>query len=398
MKLLALLSFLVLLAPTDAADWSQWRGPARNGLLERSPSLVNAFGGESSLWQSEPIASGESGGRGSLVVHSQRVYGLTRARSKAEALTEVFCLSAETGTTIWRSPLHEGRAAETGSSTPCIADGRLFVVGSGNKVHCLNVEDGNPVWEAELSRQETKPIASSVAIVGGVVVLHADALTGLDARTGEVLWRQWDIDGYESSPAVWSTAEGDYVVCNTRLQTHIVDPANGEVRWSVPGGGKSTPVVAQEYGGDFLVNMSGSRKSGLSAYRLTPDGPQHLWTVRVFDRAASPVVYDGHVYAVAGGSNGHGARIVCVHLDTGEKAWDEVITFAEVSSPLVADGKLVAVCGTALWLVEATPEKYSILSQANLQITLCTSPTIHGGRLYLRHSGTVACYDLTSAR
>jgi hypothetical protein len=50
-----------------------------------------------------------------------------------------------------------------------------------------------------------------------------------------------------------------------------------------------------------------------------------------------------------------------------------------------------------LWLLQATPEKYSVLSQADYRITLCTSPAVAEGRLYLRQASAVACYDLRSA-
>lgn len=380
-----------------AAGWPQWRGPGRNGLAERSPALVNSLAGQSPLWQSEAIASGEVGGRGSLVVRPGRVYGLTTIQSSDKPFDEVFCLDADNGKTVWRSELAQSRSPEGGSATPCIVGDRLYVVGSGGKVHCLNVSSGSPVWDAALSPPPGNAVASSVAVAEGVAVLLADKLTGLNAETGHVLWTQAEIAGHESSPAVWNTSGREYILCNTNLETHCVDPTSGEIVWSVPGGGKSTPVVAQEYGGDFLVNMSDSRKSGLSAFRLTRDGPQKLWTLRASDRASSPVVFDGHVYAIAGGGSGHGARLLCVHLDTGQVAWDATIDFAEVSSPLIADGKLITVCGTLLWLLQATPENYSVLSQTDCRITLCTSPAILDGRLYLRQANAVVCYDLRSA-
>jgi outer membrane protein assembly factor BamB len=379
-----------------AADWPQWRGPGRNGLVDRSPALVASFAGQSPLWQSEPIPSGDRGGRGSLAVHAGRVYGLASVPAEPALADQVFCLDAGSGKTLWKTRLPGPGAREPGSSTPCLVNGRLYVVGSGSTVVCLNAADGGLVWERKLARPTAKPIASSVAVVGGVAVLLADVLTGLDARTGEVRWAQERITGHESSPASWRANGRDYVLCNTARETHGVDPADGKVLWSVPGGGKSTPVVAQEYGGDFLVNLSDGRKNGLTAYRLTPQGPRKLWSLPAYDRASSPVAFDGHVYAIAGGGNGHGARLLCVHLDTGQVAWEEVVDFAEVSSPVVADGKLVAVCGTFLWLLAASPEKYSVLSQADCRITLCTSPALLDGRLYLRQANAVACYDLRS--
>jgi outer membrane protein assembly factor BamB len=394
MRCLSRLSFSLIAVLVAAADWPEWRGPGRNGLVERSPALVNSFPGQSPTWLSEAIPGGDRGGRGSLVVAAGRVYGLA---SVAGEYDEVFCLNAETGKSVWKTRL-PGPGAEAGSSTPCIVGDRVFIIGSGNRVHCLNAEKGTSIWEARIERTANRAVASSVAVVGKTIVVLADALTGLDIDTGTVRWTQKRVTGYESSPARWAAKDGEKVICNSARETHCVDPADGKVLWSVPGGGKSTPVVAQEYGGDFLVNMSDGRKTGLSAYKLTDKGAVPLWTREATDRASSPVVFDGHVYAVAGGGNGHGARLLCVHLDTGKVAWDEAVDFAEVSSPVVADGKLFAVCGTFLWVLQAGPEKYSVLSQADCRVTLCTSPALADGRLYLRQANAVACYDLRAGR
>ena len=394
---LAAAGLLYIIAPRIAADWPQWRGPDRNGLGPKSPALANSLAGLTPLWLADRIPSGDQGGRGGLIVHAGKVYGVASTTAKSTGTDEVFCLDAATGKTIWKKGYQEPGGAGTGSSTPCLVKGKLYVVGSGRKVYCLNPANGSLIWETTLERTARKPIASSIAVVGKVAVLLADVLTGLDAETGKVLWTQDKIGGHESSPAAWRAKGRDYVICNSDQETHGVDPADGRILWSVPGGGKSTPVVAQEYGGDFLLNMADKRKTGLSAYRLTDKGPQKLWTLLESDRASSPVVFDGHVYAIAGGSTGHGAHLVCVYLDTGKVAWDEVIDFAEVSSPAVVDGKVFAVCGTFLWLLDATPEKYRVLSRADYRIALCTSPTIALGRLYVRQVNAVACYDLRSA-
>lgn len=395
--ILAISGLLLATGSTTAADWPQWRGPDRNGLGPKSPSLTNSLTGLSPLWLAERIPSGDQGGRGGLIVHAGKVYGLASASSKSSGSDEVFCLDAANGKTIWKKGFPETSGAGAGSSTPCIVKEKFYIVGSGSKVYCLNADKGDLIWEAPLSRTGKEPIASSIAVVGKTAVLTADVLTGLDTETGKVLWTQNKITGFESSPVSWSSKGRDHLVCNTDKETHGVDPADGTILWSVPGGGKSTPVVSQEYGGDFLVTMSDKRNNGLTAYRLTDKDPKKLWTLKVSDRASSPVIFDGHVYAIAGGSNGHRAQLLCVHLDTGKVAWEEDVGFAEVSSPVVADGKVFAVCGTLLLLLQATPEKYSVLSQADYRITLCTSPTVVDGRLYVRQANAVACYDLRSA-
>src|SRR5262249_14947005 len=122
---------LVVISTVAADGWPQWRGPGRNGLAERSPVLVNSFPAQTPLWQSEPIPSGDRGGRGSLVIHENKVYGLAGAPMDAISADEVFCLDTGNGKTVWKTPLPEAGLSEAGSSTPCIAKGRLYVVGSG---------------------------------------------------------------------------------------------------------------------------------------------------------------------------------------------------------------------------------------------------------------------------
>jgi outer membrane protein assembly factor BamB len=390
---LALAGLLIVTRSSPAADWPQWRGPERNGIAPKSPALANSVAGLLPLWLADGIPSGDQGGRGGLIVHAGQVYGLAKAPAD-----EVFCLDALTGKTKWRSKLKDTGRGEGGSSTPCIVKDKLYVVGSGSTVSCLNVNSGSLIWEAKLSRTGKEPIASSIAVVGNVAVLLADVLTALDAETGKLLWTQNQIKGFESSPATWSCKGHDYVLCNDERKTYCVDAADGRIAWSVPGGSKSTPVVALEYGGDFLVNMTENRKPGLTAYRLSETEPKQLWALPFGDRGSSPLVFDGHVYVIAGGEfHGYSAHLLNVHLDTGKVAWDEVVDFGEVSSPVVADGKVFVVLGTYLGLLQATPEKYSLLSLADYRIMICTSPTIVEGRLYVRQANAVACYDLRAA-
>jgi outer membrane protein assembly factor BamB len=391
--LLALAPACLAASPGLADDWPQWRGRERNGRAARSPALAARL--SQWAWRSEGLPSGEEGGRGSLAVDGGRVYGVTRGAAGGGPADEVFCLEAGTGALVWKTALAGRAGVEPSSTTPCLAGGRLYIAASTDRLHALDAVSGKELWSAPLERREKGAMASSVAVAAGAAVLLADALAAFDAETGKRLWTQEAVAGHQSSPAVWEAGDGrTFIIANGRLETACVEARSGKVVWTVPGGGLSTPAVASEYGGDFLVVLSGSRRSGLSAYRLEAAGPRRLWTVPVHDRGASPVIHDGHVYAIAGGGSGHGARAVCVHLDSGQVAWDEGIDFAEVSSPVIADGKILAVCGTFLRVIAATPEEYAVLSLTDTQATLCTSPALAGGRLFLRQASGVVAYDL----
>ncbi len=69
--------FLLLAAALNvhAADWPQWRGPLRNGIVPDSPKLLDAFPAEGlkELWESEEIPTNDEGGLSSPVVADGRV-------------------------------------------------------------------------------------------------------------------------------------------------------------------------------------------------------------------------------------------------------------------------------------------------------------------------------------
>ena len=72
-------AWIYLMAGTailNAAEWNQWRGANRNGVVGDKVTLRTVFGeaGPEQLWQSEEIPSDDDGGHGSLVVSGNRIY------------------------------------------------------------------------------------------------------------------------------------------------------------------------------------------------------------------------------------------------------------------------------------------------------------------------------------
>ena len=71
-----LLLFLGCAVGVCGADWSQWRGADRNGVVRDNVTLLNELpaDGPQQLWQSEAIPSNDDGGHGSLVISNNRIY------------------------------------------------------------------------------------------------------------------------------------------------------------------------------------------------------------------------------------------------------------------------------------------------------------------------------------
>jgi len=300
----------------------------------------------------------------------------------------VYCFNGSDGKTIWKKDL-PGRAYNyPASCTPCIADNRCYVVGSNAQVYCFNATSGDVIWQSKTQADPAWKSSTSFMIIDNHAVVLAKHLTAFDKRTGKIVWTQPKLSGKHNSAVTWKKNGKTYLVCNSEKLMGCVDPSDGSLLWSVPGGGYSTAVV----NGDYAAVLSNNKSVGLSAYKISTDSAEKLWSVTISDRGASPVIYKGHVYAVGGRGK---ARFVCVNLESGRVMWDQRVTNTEFSTPVAADDKLIAVIKNELFLIKATPEKYTVLANAPLKLTTCTSPAFVNGRIYVRRRESIACYDLT---
>ncbi|NLF39565.1 PQQ-binding-like beta-propeller repeat protein [bacterium] len=495
----------------SAADWPQWRGPARNGVAPESPRLAEtwAAGGPTCLW-TYAAPSGQQGGLGSLVLADGRVYayvnqmsvqtgGITkltpyqlqqvgwsgekipddlgakveqarlsseRAKTKDEALwkwssdwiasnvppaqkkfenivrerlmlgrkaaapdvvakldtiknkefgsaenlaawyasngipdavskainnrkvgVDIFlCLDAVTGAEVWKNTRAGGSSDWGACGTPCVADGRVYICGSLGDAYCFDAATGAEVWKTNISSSAT---SASFLVHDGLAIVSARPLTALDAKTGRIVWTQKEVQSVENSPLVWKAAGTTNLICNTHETVACVDAASGRVLWKAPGGMYSTPVIED----DWMVLLRGATNIGLAAYKLSTNAATEAWSVLISDRGASPLIHEGTVFAVAQG------RMACVELETGNVLWNTKAPSAEISSPILVDGKILAAGGSGtLLMVAASPAEYTLLAKAPLKVAPCTSPCIAGGRLYLRLDKSIACFDLRAQK
>jgi outer membrane protein assembly factor BamB len=326
------------------------------------------------------------------------------ASVKRRCTDVVLCLDARNGNTVWKVDFPGAVFKYPSSATPCVVNGFCYVIGSDGVTCCLDAKTGAEIWRAKVGDLFYN---SSPLVVDDRLILFAgltmkrgrdyekpqEMLMALDTKTGAEKWKQETVVARSNSPVVWRHAGKDYLICSSWKNVVCVDPVDGRIVWSVPGDttgddiyggqshGHSSPVIS----GDHLVILGGR----LLAYKLKPEGAEKIWDVDVKERGSSPLIYDGHVYAIALN------RAACVKLDTGEVKWDRKIYACDFSSPIVADGKIFAVQRSGILMIEATPEKYSEIKLVKCKPTYCSSPAIVDGKLYLRLKDAVGCFDLT---
>jgi len=290
----------------------------------------------------------------------------------------ILCLDAATGEEIWKFSTEGFPTGRGSSSTPAIADGKVYAALS-TYFYCVDTETGEEVWRAPLEGR--KGPASSPLVHGGKVFLQQNYLSAFDAKTGEMLWKNEAVKGSNQSPAVWR----DIILCNSSNELVGVDLKNGKTLWTRPGGGDGTPVVA----GDTVVIASKLEGKNLIAYTLYDGGAAEAWSTGFLARryGSSPIVHDGHVYHL--GSERH----LCIDIETGETKWERKAQ-SSISSPLLADGKLLVYenRGGFAIMIDAIPDEYTTLGRAKVGALYCASPALVGKDLFLRTADSVACY------
>ena len=303
--------------------------------------------------------------------------------TKKVANDVILCIDAASGKTIFKSELPGEPTGRKSSSTPCVSGGKVYAVGS-TRVFCVDAKTGEKVWETPIA---AKGVASSVLVEDGIVIALCGKLSAYDARTGAELWQNKEFGGQSSSPAIWRHAAGALILCNGQKTFGGIDLKTGETRWSFAGGGDSTPAVS----GDHCAVYSKHKDAGLSVYTLDPASPTKLWSLPLKTRryCSSPIIYQDKVYLLGGSQH------LCADLEGGEPHWNEKRN-SEISSPLLADGKLFVLDtnGSFLSMLRASPAGYEELARAKLRAMRCPSPAFSAGHLYLRTDDRIACFDL----
>jgi len=298
----------------------------------------------------------------------------------------VVCLDLDTGKTLWKAASPGEPRGRNCSSTPCVAGGRVFAMGSTH-LYCVDATSGKALWSQPLP---AKGPGSSPLVVDGAVVILAGRLVAFDAATGKKLWEQPKVAGSNSSPSSWAKDGRTIVICNSRNDVAGVDLKTGDVVWTVPGGGDSTPAVS----GDWLAVYSRNTNIGLAGFKLTTTSAERRWNIPLdpLRTQSSPIMHEGHMYLFDDGEH------MCVSLESGKVAWRQKVP-SNITSPVLADGKIFVLLnnGNNLLMMKATPDDRVELGKTSVKALWVPSPAIADGKILLRMKNGVRCLNLTAS-
>ncbi|AMV18622.1 PQQ-binding-like beta-propeller repeat protein [Planctomyces sp. SH-PL14] len=406
-------------AAAQAADWPQWRGPARDGISKEQ--------GMRSDWEASPPKllwelDGMGGGYASVAVVGDRLY----TTGNTEAGQSLICVDLPSKKIAWSTPLTEKspkHGYEGARCTPTIDGDQAYAVSSDGAITCVDVKNGEINWTRKFSDFGGKMMSgwgfSESPLVDGDRVLCTpggpDAMiVCLDKKTGGDIWKtsmpnigEGGKDGAGYSSIVISNAVGvkQYVQLVGRGVIGV-RASDGQYLWGynrVANGVANipTPVVS----GDSVFASTGYG-TGSVLLQLIKDGDgvraeeKYFLNADTFQNHHGGMILIGdHIYA--GHAHNKGFPI-CVELKSGEVVWGGKMRppqGADGSAAVTAvDGKLIFRYQNGLMaLIDATPAGYKLLGTFTpvfQEKESWSHPVVVDGKLYLREQNKLMCYDV----
>ncbi len=360
-KSVLLFSVLTLfLSALGAQEWSQWRGPERDGVIPASS--------EPREWPEELTRKWRVHvgiGHASPLLVDNRVYIFTRQGEQEVVL----CLNFASGAEIWHDAYeapYTMHQAATGhgkgpKSTPAMHSGRLITLGISGVLSCYQAQEGKLLWRREFSSdfKATSPYfgtATSPLVEGRLVIAHvgghdSGALMAFDLDTGKTVWG-WSEDGPAySSPIVVNIAGIRQVVTQSQENIIGVSAADGRLLWRIP---FTTPhvqnIITPILFGDLLL-FSGLDQ-GVMAVKVTK-GARGWNTEKVWQNNAasfymsSPVLNGDMLFGMSHRNKG---QFVALDAATGKTLWETqgregdntaILTVGDKLLWLGSDGELI---------------------------------------------------------
>jgi outer membrane protein assembly factor BamB len=385
-----------------AGDWPQFRGPTGDGISVASNVPIEWSADKNVAWKTAIPGKGWS----SPILSGGRLYATTAAddADSGDVSLRALCLDAANGQIIWnvevfRPKPEAARQVHTknsrASSTPVIADGRLYVHFGHMGTAALDLV-GNIVWQQQsITYPPVHGNGGSPAVAGDVLVFSCDAaadpfVAALDRNDGQVRWKTprnthagkkfsfstplvIEVDGRQQIISAGSGFVGAY------------DPQDGREIWRVRYGEGYSVVPRPVFAHDTIFVSSGFNRPRVVA--IDPKGAARdateshvLWThERGAPLTPSMIVVGDELYMVT--DNG---VATCLDIRTRRPHWTERLAGDFSASPVLAEGRVYFLNEEGTAYVVKADKEYELLATNELGERSLASPAVGDGALYLR--------------
>jgi hypothetical protein len=188
-----------------------------------------------------------------------------------------------------------------------------------------------------------------------------------------------------------------HVICVTRLSVISLDPATGKLRFRFPFNSTGPKVSAANpvILGDKLF-VTASYGAGAVYGQIQADGFKSLWESDeiLSSQYTTPIQVEGKLIGVDGRQDAGNPILKCIDPMTQKVLWEKPgLGYATL---IAADGKLLIVTTEGELILAALDVKaIRELARARLSNgTIRALPALANGRLYIRDTNELKCFDL----
>jgi len=316
---------------THAADWLRFRGPNGSGTGSGEAQAPIEWSSTKNLkWKVDLPGPGAS----SPIIVGNRIL-LTcwtgyadggNGGSLENLKRHLLCYDRVTGTRLWDAEVpavlpedrFEGMFAENGYATHTpVSDGeKVYVFYGKSGVYAYDL-DGRQLWYVSagtgLDRRNWGSASSPILYRNLVIVTasaESHALIAFDKDSGEQVWKQ-EAEGLGST---WGTPvlvkvddERTDLVLAVPYEIWGLDPTSGKLKWyceAIASSSMCSSVVAD--GNVVYAVESGPDGGGAVAVKAGGSGDvtktHVLWSGRERSRVGTPVIHDGRMHWISGGT------------------------------------------------------------------------------------------------
>jgi outer membrane protein assembly factor BamB len=408
---------LVIVSPgVFSQQFSQWRGPYRNGIYPESGLLKQwPEDGPALLWKAEGIGKGYS----SAVSNGKTVF-ITGQKEKSDYVT-AFDL---TGKILWQTefgPAWSGSFPES-RCTPTVEGDRVYVISGLGTIACLDAKDGKILWSIDgIAKFEgeygTWGVCESPLISGDKLFYSPGGkkttMVALNKNTGETIWMSESLNDKSAyvSPMMFSMGNKNIVVNVLNDNLIGVDAENGKILWKFDYGALSPEAGLKIWPGaphtntvtplyhDGMLYITGGYNHVGAMFRLAEDASSIdlIWSDTTLDcHHGGVVLIDGNIYGANWFDNARG-NWCSIDWKTGKMNYEQ--TWFTKGSLIYADGLLYCYeeKNGNVAIVKPDPAKFEVIS--TFRVTegkgpYWAHPSIKDSILYLRHGDVLMAYDI----
>jgi outer membrane protein assembly factor BamB len=394
------------------AQWPQWRGPNRDGVVAAA-NLPATWPAKPTQTWTQKVGEGYS----TPVVADGRVF----VHSRQDPDEVVTALEVATGKPVWtaryQAAFNKNKYANDMSkgpfSTPLVANGIVYTLGTSAVLSAFDARAGGLKWRKDWSKEiDTSKLftgtAMSPIITGGLLIVHVGddtkgAFRALDPATGA---EKWALPGHGpgyASPVVYGTGagqqkSGSQIITMTDRAVVGVDVATGKLLWQIPFPDEFNENIVTPVFVDDLLVVSSTRK-GTYGYHLAEKGPGAWTATEVWHNPdvpmymSSPVVDGGFLY---GFSNRRKGQLFCLEGKTGKVKWaTEGRAGANAALQIAGTNLIVLTTEGDLIVAGRNPEKFEELHRYKVaESQTWAQPVLMGAQLLVRDATNVTSWSL----